>query len=36
MEAALMDFVGNFKQAGVKDIIDGRKFRNQPLSPGSE
>jgi hypothetical protein len=32
LEAALLDFTGNFKQAGVKDLVDGRIFRNLPVS----
>ncbi|MBU1437046.1 MAG: hypothetical protein KJ930_09990 [Gammaproteobacteria bacterium] len=36
LEAALLDFARNFKQAGVKDLVDGRIRRNLPLSAGSE
>ena len=32
LEAALLDFARNFKQAGVKDLVDGRIFRNLPVS----
>ena len=32
LETALLDFAGNFKQAGVKDLVDGRIFRNLPVS----
>jgi len=27
-----LDFARNFKQAGVKDLVDGRIFRNLPAS----
>lgn len=36
MEAAILDFANNFKQAGVKDLVDGRIRRNLPRSAGSE
>lgn len=32
LEVALLDFALNFKQAGVKDLVDGRIFRNLPVS----
>jgi len=32
LEAALLDFSRNFKQAGVQDLVDGRIFRNLPVS----
>lgn len=32
LEAALLDFANNFRQAGVNDLVDGRIFRNLPVS----
>jgi hypothetical protein len=32
IEAALLDFVHNFKKAGAADFIDGKVFRNLPLA----
>jgi len=32
LEAALLDFARNFKQAGVQDLVDGRFLRNLPIS----
>lgn len=32
LEAALLDFANNFRQAGINDLVDGRIFRNLPVS----